>query len=305
MEQRWRSGGSDPLKVFVKQEPHSLSKIEEGRYRLISAVSLVDTMIDRILFGPMWRKALSRVLQTPCAVGWAPMHGGWRLLNQKYPRGTLSIDKKAWDWTVRNWLVGVWRDILLELHPGAPDWWIARFEQRFSYLFGRARFRFADGVEVVQAYGGIMKSGCYLTLCLNSIGQTVMHVLACNRMGIDPLLDVPLSFGDDIVMSPFEQQERYIAELNKLCIVKEAEVSTGVQFIGFLMVPHGFVPQYWEKHLFKLKHLDMSVAEDTLVAYQTMYAYDPVMLKFIRDYASVICPEAIVSDRFLREIVDV
>lgn len=39
----------DPIKVFVKQEPHKRKKLDEGRLRLISSVSLIDTIIDRIL----------------------------------------------------------------------------------------------------------------------------------------------------------------------------------------------------------------------------------------------------------------
>lgn len=102
VRERWNAlGKSDPLKVFVKQEPHKMAKIQEGRYRLISAVSLVDTMIDRILFRTMWAKALSKPLRTPSAVGWVPLSGGWRSIRQMLPGRTVAIDKSAWDWTVQ------------------------------------------------------------------------------------------------------------------------------------------------------------------------------------------------------------
>lgn len=304
VKQRWREGGSDPLKIFIKQEPHKLAKLEEGRYRLISAVSLVDTMVDRILFGPMWRKALKRVLMTPCAVGWTPMKGGWRIMHQRYPEGTISMDKSAWDWTVQGWMIRIWFSFLLDMHPGYPDWWVKRVECRFYDLFYVARFRFPDGVEVCQQARGIMKSGCYLTLCLNSVAQTALHYLAAEQVGMDPYDNVPLSFGDDIVMGPFDEVGRYVEELEKYCLVKSVEYAPFTQFIGFILTSKGFVPEYWEKHLFLMAHLDDRVAEETLQSYQELYAYDPVMLRFIRDYAHAVCPSAIRSDSELRFVVD-
>lgn len=303
VKDKWDGQRADPLKVFVKQEPHKHAKLAEGRYRLITAVSLADTMVDRILFGPMWRKAMSRVLATPCAVGWSPIGGGWRLMNSIFREGTLSIDKSAWDWTVQRWMVEIWYDLILSLHPGHPAWWEKQVLVRFSALFARARYRFSDGVELVQPTCGIMKSGCYLTLCLNSVAQVALHLLVTYRLGKPMDENVPLAFGDDTVMNPFEWQEEYLEELNKFCVVKQAEMAPFVQFVGFVVTEKGFVPEYWQKHLFQLAHLSPEVACDTLKQYQMLYAYDPVMLRFIRNYASFICPSAILPDSELRQIV--
>lgn len=302
VEQRWEFGKADPLKVFIKQEPHKEAKLVEGRYRLISAVSLVDTMVDRILFGAMSRKALETVTKTPCFVGWSPISGGWRLMNSLFPEGTLSIDKSAWDWTVQSWLVAAWKRVLTELHPLCPDWWWERMQHRFNELFNKAVFKFSDGVEVEQGNPGIMKSGCYLTLLLNSLGQTILHHLVAQTMSSD--VPTPLSFGDDIVMRPFDGMEEYLQKLGTYCLVKEPEVAPFVQFIGFIINKRGFVPQYWQKHIYRLMHLDMNVAKETLHSYQVLYAYDPVMLKFIRNFACTISPEYVVGDRELREIID-
>lgn len=303
VKEKWEGKPADPLKVFVKQEPHKKSKLAEGRYRLITAVSLVDTMVDRILFGPMWRKAMQRVLETPCAVGWSPVGGGWRWLNSIYPNGTLSVDKSAWDWSVRGWMVHIWYNFVLILHPSYPEWWFKRVTWRFLSLFRTAVYQFSDGVQIQQPGMGIMKSGCYLTLCLNSVAQTALHFLVADRLGMDPDHNVPYCFGDDTVMAPFENQQEYLDELDKFCFVKQAEMADFVQFVGFIITPKGFVPEYWEKHLFQLAHLDISVAEDTLKQYQMLYAYDPVMLRFIREYASYISPGAILLDSELRQIV--
>lgn len=294
---------ADPLKVFVKQEPVKLAKFVEGRWRLISAVSLVDTMIDRILFGPMWRRAQRVVLGTPCAVGWNPLHGGWKDLVRIFPHGTLSIDRSAWDWTVQGWMITAWEQFIFEMHPGAPLWWKERVSYRFGHLFDYAKFQFADGTRVLQPVAGIMKSGCYLTLCLNSVGQSLIHYIVMNRLGKNPFHNQPLTFGDDTVMAPFEGQSDYVRCLGELCIVKEPEIAPYVNFVGFAMNLGGFCPAYWKKHLYKLSIVDVKVQEETLESYQYLYAYEPSMLGFIREMLSRINPEKILSDRQLLSVV--
>lgn len=59
---------ADDIKVFVKQEPHSWEKISEGRFRLISAVSMVDTMVDRIVFGDLVDRVLATAGETPVMI---------------------------------------------------------------------------------------------------------------------------------------------------------------------------------------------------------------------------------------------
>lgn len=41
----------DPVRVFIKEEPASKNKRETGALRLISSVSIVDTVVHRLLFG--------------------------------------------------------------------------------------------------------------------------------------------------------------------------------------------------------------------------------------------------------------
>lgn len=313
VEDRWAAIVSgeeppaDPLRVFVKQEPHKIEKIEDGRMRLIQAVSLVDTMIDRILFGEMARKATApqNVLTTPCTVGWSQMNGGWKLLRSKYPHGAVSIDRKAWDWTVRGWLVDFWERFLISLHPGAPEWWQKAVRYRMTQLFREARFMFSDGVLIVQPEPGIMKSGCLLTLILNSVSQTILHVMAMSALGLDPMESLPLSCGDDTIQSWFKDIDKYVEQLSKYCIVKEAERTTDyIEFVGFIFDNTGFTPAYWAKHLFVLAHTDLSVLKDTLVSYMYNYYNEPGMLSFIRSMMFRIDPSAVLSDEELRAVAD-
>lgn len=136
---------SDNIRVFVKPEPHKQQKLEEGRYRLISAVSLIDTMVDRVLFGWLAKAALSTVGKTPCAVGWSPVKGGWRSVKHRFKR-TICLDKSAWDWTVQAWLIEAYHRFVNELALQAPAWWRECVHRRFTLLFRAAVFQFRDGM---------------------------------------------------------------------------------------------------------------------------------------------------------------
>lgn len=294
---------ADPLKVFVKQEPHKLEKLKEGRYRLIMGVSLIDTVVDRIIFGEMLRNAASptNVLRTPCAVGWAPNRGGWRFISL-YTHNGFSIDRKAWDWTVNEWLIQIWEQFIKDMHPDHPSWWSNLVSRRFTCLFYIARFSFPDGQLIQQGTPGIMKSGCLLTLLLNSVGQTVLHCLAQLRLGKDPYDNIPISMGDDTLQRPFNSMELYAEELAKMALIKEAEYTHNYsEFIGFIFTKTGFYPAYWKKHLFQLRHLDQSVMRETLISYQMLWYHEPNMLKFIRGIAWKINPDWVLTDQQLCE----
>lgn len=298
---------ADKLKVFVKQEPHKLEKLKEGRLRLIQAVSLVDTMVDRIIFGKFVRGAISgtNVLRTPCVVGWTPLLGGWRYMASKFPFGAVSIDRRAWDWSVRGWLVDYWESFLLSMHPQAPQWWVKAAKVRVDSLFRRARFGFSDGVVVEQGEPGIMKSGCLLTILLNSVSQTYLHCVASIRCGLDPWESQPLCCGDDTVQDWFPEVEAYTSALGDLCHVREAERTHGfVEFVGFLFNQTGFTPAYWKKHLFALRHLDPTVMVEALRSYQILYYNQPSMLALIQRMMLCVAPSEVMSGAELRRIAD-
>lgn len=276
---------SDDLNVFVKPEPHKESKLVEGRLRLISAVSLVDTMIDRIAFGWLSRKVLDTLGQTPSRVGWSPIKGGWRPLASKYFGVALCLDKSAWDWTVQEWLVDALFLLVQDLAVDAPDWLRTLMWARFTILFSRARFRFLDGSIVPQVGVGIMKSGCYLTIILNTLAQVIMHCVAARSIGMDAAETIetaPEALGDDTIQDGVGLDLlRYVEALEALgCKVKGAKIRDDLEFAGFRMTKERCVPAYVKKHIFKTEY-----ATD-LPAYlrnmQYMHSMEPQMYDWFR-----------------------
>lgn len=295
---------ADDLKVFVKQEAHKLSKLQSGAVRLISAVSLVDTMIDRILFGWLGRAVLANACRTPCMVGWSPVRGGWRLLHRRFKnRPAVCLDKGTWDWTVPDFIVDIWLEVLMGLAIGASPEWKLLAKMRFRALFEEACFRFEDGTRVFQPYKGVMKSGCYLTIILNSLAQSALHYIANSRLGRPMVENQPYTIGDDTVQDSFERLDEYVQILESFgVIVKGAKVRHHVEFAGFAYDGNTCWPAYWQKHLFNLSHTP--VLSEVLLSYQYLYVHEPVMYEFLVRLAREVGPAAFLPREVAVDIMD-
>lgn len=294
MQQLYNELVFDDINVFIKPEPHTDKKMLEGRFRLISAVSLVDTMIDRVLFGWLSRKALATVGRTPCLGGWTPMHGGWLYVYNRFAgQPVLCLDKSSWDWTVQPYMVDLWLEFVQGLAINAGEWWKTLVAQRFKALFDKPMFRFKDGTRVQQQVPGIMKSGCFLTLILNSVGQSMVHYLTMIRLGRNPLYKQPVCVGDDTVQASFDGLEEYVEEMGRTgAKVKGFKVRHWVEFVGFAFARDTCIPAYWRKHLFSLQYGELV---DKLTSYQILYANEPVMFGFLNQIAAQLTPELVMT----------
>lgn len=272
-----------PLNVFIKPEPHKASKVAEGRYRLISGVALEDAMIDRILFGPLARKVLETAGTTPIMIGNTLFGGMWRKLRASYGSKNLAIDKSGWDWSMQWWLIIFFRELMRLLHPGAtPEYWMA-VDARLDLLFRDAVFGFRDGTYINQLFPGIMKSGCFITIILNSLCQLALHYAALLDLCVNPLkYRPPKCLGDDTTQDEDDLLSiGYVDALERLgCVVKEAIVHKDLDFAGYKITRNSFLPAYKDKHLFKMVY--NSHFPEWLGCMQGLYAYDDDMLQLLR-----------------------
>lgn len=285
---------ADPLNVFIKPEPHTKKKMLEERYRLISGVSLTDALVDRVMFGWLNRQVLNAVLKTPAYLGWTPVKGGWKTLKDRFGgRSVLCLDKSSWDWTVQEYLVDIWKMFVKEMMHGHPDWWARAVDDRFDLLFKKAVFQFKDGTQVLQGSPGIMKSGCLLTLLLNSVSQSLLHYIAMIRMNLPPRTLEPISVGDDTLQLSLPWPRRYVSELESLGTrIKGLKNRHYIEFVG-LGIDDAAVPAYWKKHLFKLT--SARAFGEKLAAFQRYYANDENMLRFLQALALARAPDFYVS----------
>jgi len=95
----------DPSRLFVKQEPHKVEKINLGRHRLIFNVSIIDQIIDHCLLDPSLDAMYENHTTVPNKVGMSFYNGGthnlFRYLDDGTPSREIwgSTDKTAYDIT--------------------------------------------------------------------------------------------------------------------------------------------------------------------------------------------------------------
>lgn len=89
------------IRVFVKQEPHKISKIAEKRWRLIMASSLCVQLAWHMLFDYMNDLEIANPYDIPSQQGIVLVAGGWKTFRRQWEsKGyTCGLDKSAWDWT--------------------------------------------------------------------------------------------------------------------------------------------------------------------------------------------------------------
>lgn len=292
---------SDSIYAFIKPEPHKKQKIEDGRLRLISGISLVDSLVDRILFRDVVAQLRKRCGISPISVGWSPITGCQSFYARMgHHASYLSIDKSHWDWSVHMWLLDAVKIVFKSMVADPPSWWLQLVDQRFAALFENAIWSFQDGSEIVQSVPGIMKSGCYLTIWINSVCQLLLH----NYASIILNIDYPIWIcGDDTIQHlPEEHQDSYMQILTDLGFSLRFERSSVPEFVGFLMHRYYYVPSYQDKHSFLLRHLshDERIAEPALQSYQLLYANAKPALAKIRALARKRnLPNAIFDDSFM------
>lgn len=254
---------ADPIKMFVKAEPVKQAKLDEGRYRLISAISIVDQIIDQMIFGWQNEVLMEQWLSLPMKVGWSPLVGGWKLMS---PSMRIAIDKKAWDWTVKSWMLEtelklrVWLAKGNDLFKDLATW-------RYRMLFENPLLVLSSGIVLAQRCIGIMKSGSVNTIMSNSIMQLILHYRVSAELMMDP--GVLWSMGDDTLQTPVEDLQSYMQRLRKYCLAKDPV--NGVEFAGFKFTNVSVEPMYQAKHAFNLLHFDSRFKSDILISYSILY----------------------------------
>lgn len=212
----------DAMRVFIKGEPHSISKIEEGRLRIIFSVGFIDNLIARILCSKMKKQEIANCDVIPSKPGMGLHDEGLksissyvRSMQEGSPTGDIfSLDVKAWDWSMTwaDFLFDYRRRVSLVLGSRSSSWFKVLFVH--MYCMARKVLIFSDGTMVQQLVPGVMPSGWYLTSDTNS-GINV-GIAFSKFFKENPEVDVqnvpfdsykPAANGDDIIVSGFGAEE--------------------------------------------------------------------------------------------------
>lgn len=256
---------ADLIRLFIKAEPHKVAKIEKGRYRLISSVSVVDQIIDHMLFQPMNDKFIENWDIVPPKVGWSPVKGGWRMMPSNLD--WVATDKSAWDWSAQMWLFENCLALRAALCENMTDEWLDLAIYRYKQLYEGCKFVTSDGAVLQQRRRGIQKSGCVNTITDNSLMQWFLHVRVCHENGfaVTPMY----SMGDDVLQENFPNFSSYLEKIAEYCNIKGSAINR-CEFAGFRF-GQTIEPLYKGKHAFNLLHAIDDVLPDLALSYTILY----------------------------------
>lgn len=272
------------LRLFIKNEPHSLEKIASGRLRIIMAAPLHIQMCWHMLFDKLNDLEIEHTYDIPSQQGIVLPAGNWKAFVRqwKYKGYDVGLDKRAWDWTVPAFLLELDLEFRLRMMTGSrKDAWLSIAKELYRTTFYEAKVLLSDGSVYEQMYPGIMKSGCVNTISTNSHLQVAVHVLACEDQNVD-YKPLPVCCGDDTLQcswqaSDIEAYQRYGA------VIKTA--SAAIEFVGHEFTSAGPIPLYHDKHIvksFHVKDADLAQYFDSMCR---MYCKNQYMFDFWANYA--------------------
>lgn len=179
-------GIRDPIKLFIKDEPHKASKVKAGTFRLISSVSLVDSLVERVLFSRQNKMEIDCHTKLPFKPGMGLHDEGLKELYSYFQKiladgRTCSSDISGWDWTVPGWLMDMARDYRLSCGSTNGIW--AHLVRQFYIGQKMCVFVDASGIMYAQRVPGIQKSGSYLTSSDNSHMRYMLAYLVEREAG--------------------------------------------------------------------------------------------------------------------------
>jgi len=216
--ERWASdpfaacndGICSPVSTFLKGEPHKRSKVEEGRFRVINALDLVDQLVERILFNSIKSAVEKEFPNAPAQLGLGISPTINQVIGGRYERINSLTKLKAFMGDVRQWDASA---SMQALHSGMrvaharedsgdSEAW-KRAGILWCHLRGHCLYQ-VSGYLYVKKRRGQMPSGTMLTTWLNCFIRTVLARLCGSVM--------EMLMGDDCgEWNPLQDPEAIVA----------------------------------------------------------------------------------------------
>lgn len=183
-EEMVKQGYVDPVKIFIKQEPHKIAKINSGKLRIISNVSVVDQVVERLLFSAQNRLEIARWKTTPSKPGmglnddglqelYATMQARWDLGKQ-----LAESDISGWDWSVPGWMLLLEAKARIRLAGATTSGPWGHLVMARQICLSLSVFHLSDGQMWAQRTRGVQLSGSYTTSSSNSRMRVMLGYLA-------------------------------------------------------------------------------------------------------------------------------
>ena len=188
-----QSGACDPVRLFVKNEPHNQLKIKQGRMRLISSVSLVDQLVERILISQQNKAEIDQWNLIPSKPGMGLDDSGlekiWEYV-QPWSGKRFEADISGWDFGLQAWEMLWEADVRAELAGMVGTLYHKALRSRV-WCEANSLFMLSNGVLLAQTVAGKRCSGSYNT----SAGNSRCRVMLGYLVGAPQIM----AMGDDSV----------------------------------------------------------------------------------------------------------
>lgn len=177
-----RSFMMDPIRLFIKDEPHSAEKIANQRYRLISSCSIVDEIIfGMICVGQNTQEiSFNPFIPSKCGMGLITEEQTDQLFAYAEPwlDKATSSDVRGWDWSMKPWMFHLVVKTQIALTKGQSNPFYTRLINNITHCLTHSMFVTSCGRMFVLRAKGIMKSGFPITASWNSRVRYMCTVLA-------------------------------------------------------------------------------------------------------------------------------
>lgn len=261
-------------KVFIKQEPHKMSKVKEKKWRLIMCPPLDVQVLWQMTFSKQNDAEIDQSFSIPSQQGIILPMGGWKQYYHLWESTKLThgMDMKNWDWTVSRWMIDADLEFRYRLVYGQEcQKWKDTALKLYQNAFYEAKLLLSSGDVYQQTIPGIMKSGCVNTISTNSHLQVLLHHLYCieNSVSFEPMCRV---VGDDKLVSSVHIQN---LDWYQKYGVTVKEVNANIEFVGHRFTRDGPIPLYFLKHCFKLAHTPPELVPEVIDSYLRLYVNSP------------------------------
>nr|ALD89112.1 RNA-dependent RNA polymerase [Rhizoctonia solani barnavirus 1] len=244
-----KAGVCDVVKVFIKDEPHSLKKIESGKLRLISSVSLVDQIKTRLLCRTQNLNEIESWESCPSKPGLGLHDDGLQVIAANIKRflsqGVVAeADVSGWDWSVQDWELEFDAECRAALAGADPKGVFAFLLRVHAYCVANSVYVLPNGEMYEQTVPGAQLSGDYNTSSTNSRMRVCASLFSRLWAGKPLLVDgrIPVSaMGDDSFELDFpELQENMRSIGHNVRFVKRSTSLQGVEFCSQVFDEDGF-----------------------------------------------------------------
>jgi len=173
------SGLRDCASLFIKNELHGATKLETGRLRLIFAVGFTDTVVERLMLGPLYKKECANWQTQPNVAGFGLTDDMCADLRQQVgPDPVDSDDMSYYDWCFTEALSDSVDLVHIAQLGIEPDCGLAAHLRLSSRMTMSKVVVLGDGSLLEQVEPGIMESGSLGTNAKDGKGRNILALCA-------------------------------------------------------------------------------------------------------------------------------